>query len=109
MADLVAELEGIARLFDREGVEFALCGGLAVAVHGHVRSTKDIDLLLPTAARDAAITALSRLGVETVGARHHTELWVPADELEALNDAIVGPIEVVARLEPGASEQPADD
>ena len=62
MADLVAELEGIARLFDREGVEFALCGGLAVAVHGHVRATKDIDLLLPTAARDAAITALSRLG-----------------------------------------------
>lgn len=51
----------------------------------------------------------ARYRVETVGARHHTELWVPADELEALNDAIVGPIEVVARLEPGASEQPADD
>ena len=52
-ADLVAELQSIARAFDRDGVEFALCGGLAVAVHGHVRATKDIDLLVPTAGRDA--------------------------------------------------------
>lgn len=39
---------------------------------------------------------VARYPVQTVGARHHTELWVPAEELEALNDAIVGEIEVVA-------------
>ena len=33
---------------------------------------------------------------QTVGARHHTELWVPAEELEALNEAIVGEVEIVA-------------
>lgn len=35
------------------------------------------------------------LPVRCVGARHHTELWVPADELEAFNAAIVGTIEEV--------------
>lgn len=29
---------------------------------------------------------------EIVGARHHEELWIPAEELDALNDAIVGKI-----------------
>jgi hypothetical protein len=30
-----------------------------------------------------------------VGASHHTEWWIPADELEALNNNIVGKIEVI--------------
>lgn len=33
--------------------------------------------------------------VEQVGAAHHTEWWVPADELEELNKNIVGKIEVI--------------
>jgi hypothetical protein len=33
---------------------------------------------------------------QVVGAREHEEYWIPAEELEALNDAIVGEIEVVA-------------
>ena len=33
---------------------------------------------------------------QIVGASYHEELWVPAEELEAFNDAIVGRIEVVA-------------
>jgi hypothetical protein len=40
----------------------------------------------------------SRHAVQTVGARHHTELWVPSEALDELNDAIVGSIEVIARL-----------
>src|SRR5688500_5533971 len=39
---------------------------------------------------------IAKYAVQTVGARHHTELWVPAEELEALNDAIVGEIEVLS-------------
>lgn len=31
-----------------------------------------------------------------VGARHHEELWIPAEELDAFNAAIVGKIEVIA-------------
>jgi hypothetical protein len=32
---------------------------------------------------------------QVVGAPHHEELWVPAEELEGFNDAVVGTIEVV--------------
>lgn len=38
---------------------------------------------------------MSRYPVQTVGGRRHTEWWVPAEELEQLNDHIVGLIEVV--------------
>ena len=34
--------------------------------------------------------------VHVVGASTHRELWIPADELEAFNNAIVGRIEVIA-------------
>ncbi|TXI46358.1 MAG: hypothetical protein E6Q50_15000 [Lysobacter sp.] len=33
--------------------------------------------------------------VQKVGGSHHTEWWVPAEELAELNDAIVGTIEVI--------------
>jgi hypothetical protein len=33
-----------------------------------------------------------------VGASHHTEWWVPAKELDALNDHLVGLIEVIQRF-----------
>ena len=38
---------------------------------------------------------MDRYSVQQVGAAHHTEWWVPAEELETLNDHIVGLIEVV--------------
>jgi hypothetical protein len=44
--DLIAELEGLIELFERDGIDYALCGGLAVAVYGHPRATMDIDILL---------------------------------------------------------------
>jgi hypothetical protein len=44
--DLIAELEALVSALDAEKVEYALCGGLALAVHGYPRATKDIDLLV---------------------------------------------------------------
>jgi hypothetical protein len=38
---------------------------------------------------------MERYAVHQVGASHHTEWWVPAEELELLNDNIVGVIEVI--------------
>lgn len=38
---------------------------------------------------------MSKYPVQRVGGEHHTEWWVPAEELEALNDNIVGLIEVI--------------
>jgi hypothetical protein len=42
---------------------------------------------------------MDRYPVQQVGAAHHTEWWVPAEDLEALNDHIVGQIEVLTRFD----------
>jgi len=36
--------------------------------------------------------------VQKVGGRMHLEYWIPAADLEALNDAIVGEIKVTAEF-----------
>jgi hypothetical protein len=41
---------------------------------------------------------LARYPVETAGARKHQEYWIPAEEMDAFNAAIEGPIEVVAEF-----------
>jgi hypothetical protein len=38
---------------------------------------------------------MSRYQIQQVGGAHHTEWWVPAEELEEFNDNIVGRIEVI--------------
>lgn len=40
-------------------------------------------------------TFIDHYDVQCVGGAHHTEWWIPAEELEALNDNIVGEIEVI--------------
>jgi hypothetical protein len=49
---------------------------------------------------------LARYETHVVGARHHEEYWIPAEELQALNDAIVGMIEVVREFSTGPGGQP---
>lgn len=38
---------------------------------------------------------MDRYEVQKVGGKNHTEWWIPADDLEELNDNIVGEIEVI--------------
>ena len=39
---------------------------------------------------------LDRYEIQEVGGRAHSEYWIPANELDDLNSAIVGEIEIVA-------------
>jgi hypothetical protein len=39
---------------------------------------------------------LAEFPVQTVGAKQHQELWIPAERLEDMNNAIVGEIETVS-------------
>lgn len=43
---------------------------------------------------------IARYPVQQVGARIHTEHWIPAEDLAELNRNIVGLIEVIASFEP---------
>lgn len=47
--DLIDELLKLVKVLNSANIEYALCGGLAMAVHGHPRATQDIDLLVPKA------------------------------------------------------------
>ncbi|UQA57100.1 hypothetical protein [Polyangium aurulentum] len=39
---------------------------------------------------------LAKYDVHVVGSKIHAEYWIPAEELEAFNDAIAGTIEVIS-------------
>lgn len=63
--DVIATLDAVVDALNTAGVAYALCGGLAVNLHGHVRATRDIDLLLPLdqlEQLDPARSALRSLG-----------------------------------------------
>jgi hypothetical protein len=45
MVDVYAEFVAIVRALDDASIDYALCGALALAVHGAPRATKDIDLI----------------------------------------------------------------
>jgi hypothetical protein len=47
---------------------------------------------------DVAKEFLDKYETHIVGAKHHEEYWIPAEELEAFNAAIVGEIGVVAEF-----------
>ena len=46
MLDLYHELQAIIGALDKRKIDYALCGGLAMAVYGAPRATIDIDLLV---------------------------------------------------------------
>ncbi len=60
--ELVQEFERIIDALAGRGVEHAVCGGLAVAIHGHPRATRDIDLLLLERDLPAALEAVGQSG-----------------------------------------------
>jgi hypothetical protein len=62
--DVITTLDAVVDALNIANVAYALCGGLAVNLHGHVRATRDIDLLLPRDQLDRARAALRPLGFD---------------------------------------------
>ena len=46
MATLLDELSQLISAFDKNEIEYAVCGGLSMAIHGFARATLDIDVLI---------------------------------------------------------------
>ena len=65
--DPVTELEAVIDAFDAAGIAYALCGGLALAVHGHPRATMDIDMLVRAEELPAAVAAAATAGFDVPG------------------------------------------
>ena len=62
MASLYEELKALVEALNEEQVPYALCGGLAMAVHGCPRSTVDIDFLAPPNSAERILEVGARLG-----------------------------------------------
>src|SRR5204863_9536737 len=60
--DLPQELDAIRAELTRDGIEYAICGGIAMAVHGFTRATEDIDLLVRPEDLPGVKAAVARLG-----------------------------------------------
>jgi hypothetical protein len=60
--NLVTELHAVAAALAKAGIRHAICGGVAVTIHGAVRSTQDIDILMAPADVDRALDAVRPLG-----------------------------------------------
>ena len=65
--DLKRELLDAVEALNRAGVPYALCGGMAVVLHGYPRLTREIDLLIRPQELEAAKTALAKAGFSIPG------------------------------------------
>jgi len=67
MIDLVDELRALVGKLDEQNIEYALCGGMAMGVHGFARTTIDIDMLIPAESLDIVMTIAENLGYKIRG------------------------------------------
>jgi len=66
--ELLEELKNLSEKLDRTGIEYALCGGLAIAVYAKPRATLDIDIMIETSLLSKAKMAVKELGFDLSGA-----------------------------------------
>ncbi len=64
MPNLAEQIREALTMFERNGTEPALIGGLAVVAHQVVRATKDVDFLVEAEAADKVHDALLNLGYQ---------------------------------------------
>jgi hypothetical protein len=65
--DLKRELLDAVDALNRADIPYALCGGMAVVLHGYPRLTRDLDLLIKPNDLEAAKTALASVGFSIPG------------------------------------------
>lgn len=64
MLDIYEEMLQIIRRLEQDRIDYALCGGMALAVYDVIRATVDIDLLILTSDLDKALDAVRDLGFD---------------------------------------------
>ncbi len=62
--DLFDETRALIAALEQESVPYALCGGVALAIHGVVRATVDVDLLVREEDLDRARAAAGSCGFD---------------------------------------------
>ena len=65
--DLYEELVGLIDSLRKAGLDYALCGGIAVAFYGYTRFTKDIDILIRPEDLDKILKTIKDRGFSIKG------------------------------------------
>lgn len=77
--DIAAEFRELITALNRAGVEYAVCGGFALAMHGHPRATMDIDVVTTSENVERIKEVAAGLGYTLTGGLFRFEsgrLWV---------------------------------
>jgi predicted nucleotidyltransferase len=93
------DIRGILGELARQGVDFLVIGGVAVGYHGHIRATKDVDVVpAPDAANlERLAQVLKRLDAEVEGAQEFDSDELP-DPLDPAALALGGNWVLMTRL-----------
>ena len=67
MATLLDELSQIISALDDGGIEYAVCGGLALTIHGFPRATFDIDVLIRAESLEKSYEIAAQFGYDIHG------------------------------------------
>ena len=67
MATLLDELSQLISALDANEIEYAVCGGLALTIHGFPRATFDIDILIRAESLDKSYEIAARYGYDIRG------------------------------------------
>ncbi len=67
MATLLQELIEITTILNDNGLEYAVCGGLALTIHGFPRATFDIDVLIKSESLEKAYELAAQKGYDIKG------------------------------------------
>jgi hypothetical protein len=65
--DLLEDLKKLSKEFDRTGIDYALCGGLAIAIYAKPRATLDIDMMIDPSFLHKASMVVEELGFDISG------------------------------------------
>ncbi|MGZ8843235.1 MAG: nucleotidyl transferase AbiEii/AbiGii toxin family protein [Pyrinomonadaceae bacterium] len=95
MIDLVDELKALISKLDEHQLDYALCGGLALALYDHPRATADIDLLILSDSLDEVIELADRLGYTIRG----LDMTFANDSIEIRRVSKIGQSRIVLSLD----------
>lgn len=77
MLDLYDEFSTLIASLEAAGADYAVCGGLAMAIHGFPRATIDVDLVVPRDAAEKVLSCARSLGYT-----------IPADPMSLAGGAV---------------------
>lgn len=76
MSTLLGEFKSVTEALNSAEIEYAVCGGWAMAIHGLPRATKDIDLLVLTDDLESILKILKELRYDIEGLPLHFDVEI---------------------------------